>query len=319
MKSETRREHHNPACVLARWLLLAALAALVACGGGERVSTFTPQRIVAFGDEASVITSAGRKYTINALDSAGALDCKTNPIWVQYLALVFTLPFAQCNPDGAIVRSINYATAGAKVADISPQIDQHFAAGGFGGQDLVTILAGSNDVIEQYRLYPAQSEAAIIAVLEARGEALAAQVNRVAAAGGKVLIATLPDLGLTPFALAEQAAHPAPDVDRAALIRRLLERFNAKLRINIINDGRLIGLVVADQLVQVMVKSPGSYGLVNVTGAACTVALPDCTSQTLVTGATSDNWLWADSLQLGPVAHRQLGLLADVRARNNPF
>jgi hypothetical protein len=52
---------------------------------------------------------------------------------------------------------------------------------------------------------------------------------------------------------------------------------------------------------------------------ACTVALPDCTTQTIVTGANADNWLWADSLQMTPAGHRQLGATAERRARNNPF
>jgi len=318
MKFESRREHGMQARRLALSCCLALLWLLASCGGGDRVSTFVPQRLIVFGDEASVITPAGKKFTVNAVDSSGAIACNSNPNWVQYLAQVFGLVFAQCNAAAAPVTAIDYAAAGAKVADISAQIDQHLATGTFGAKDLVTVLVGANDVVEQYRLYPAQSEATLIATLEARGAALAGQVNRIAQAGGKVLVATVPDLSLTPFALAEKAANPATD-DRAALIRRLLDRFNAKMRINLINDGSMIGLVFAEDLVQLMVRFPQSYGLVNVIDAACTTALPDCTTQTLTTGASGDTWLWADSLQLSAGGHRQLGANAEGRARNNPF
>jgi outer membrane lipase/esterase len=127
----------------------------------------------------------------------------------------------------------------------------------------------------------------------------------------------VPDLGLSPFAGAENAANPGSD--RGALIQRLVERFNARMRFNLINDGTMIGLVFGDQVVQAMVRTPSNYSLVNVANAACATALPDCTTQTLVTGGSAETWLWADSLQLTPVGQRQLGSSAEARARNNPF
>jgi outer membrane lipase/esterase len=302
------------------WGLAAALAVLIAlasCGGGDRVGTFEPERLVAFGDETSVITSDGRKYSVNAVDANGAIACALSPNWTQYLAQAFGLVFAQCNPTNIAVTALSYATPGAKVTDIKTQIDQHLATGSFGGRDLVTVLAGVNDIIEQYRLFPAQSEDTLVAVLEDRGAALAAQVNRIATAGGKVLIATAPDISVSPFSGAENAANPGSD--RQAVLKRLVDRFNAGLRINLINDGTKIGLVFADEQVQSMVKTPSSYGLVNVANVACAIAPPACTTLTLVTGASGETWLWADSLLLSPFGQRQIGAVAESRARNNPF
>ena len=74
----------RPARRLAAWL--ATLTLLASCGGGDRVGTFIPGRLIAFGDETSVITPDGRKHTVNAVDTAGALDCACNPNWVQYLS-----------------------------------------------------------------------------------------------------------------------------------------------------------------------------------------------------------------------------------------
>ena len=90
-------------------------------------------------------------------------------------------------------------------------------------------------------------------------------------------------------------------------------------RVSVLQDGRFIGLVLADDQTLAMVKSPGSFGLSNLTEAACTVALPDCTTATLAAGASTATHLWADDRHFGPVMHNQLALLAESRAHNNPF
>ena len=313
-------------------VVVTTAALLAACGGGSQVTAFAPTRVLAFGDETSVIEDAnnngnGRKYTVNALAADNVtLNCAGNPIWVQYLATQYGLTFPQCNP-GAVAAPASRirAAAGAKVADVKAQIDAQLAADGFNGLDLVTILAGSNDILAQYAQYPGVPEATLVATLEQAGIDLAAQVNRVALAGGKVLIATVPDLGLTPFAVTE-SADPAKDSGRAALLTRLTARLNAKLRLNIINDGRKIGLLLADETFQTLVKFPTGYGLVNFTQPACTsAAVRDCTTLTLqpavgsAAAATAASWLWASPLQPGATGHSQLGQLAASRARGNPF
>ena len=52
--------------------LLAAVVAvlLVACGGGEQVETFRANRVIAFGDETSVINADHSKYSVNAVQLA---------------------------------------------------------------------------------------------------------------------------------------------------------------------------------------------------------------------------------------------------------
>jgi outer membrane lipase/esterase len=297
---------------------------LMSCGGGTQVERFVPTRLVVLGDQNSVINTDGSKYTVNATVSATDLtiDCKGNPIWVQVLANFYGFVFAQCNPTAAAVTGVMFASPGAKVDAIAAQTA---LAGAFVGTDLVTVLAGANDIIDQYKRYPGVSEAQLAAELEATGAALAAQVNAIADAGGKVLIATVPDMGLTPFAIAEKAANV--DTDRAALLTKLTARLNAKLRANINNDGRRIGLLLGDEMVQTVVKFPANYAYANVTAAAClsSAALPACTTATLqpasvdVAAAGSFSWLWADALHLSPGGHNQLGALAANRAAGNPF
>src|SRR4051794_41615356 len=48
----------------------------------------------------------------------------------------------------------SYATVGARVANLSLQIDQQIAAGGFAAGDLATVLVGANDIIDQFQQYP---------------------------------------------------------------------------------------------------------------------------------------------------------------------
>ena len=303
-------------------------AALASCGGGQQVVKFAPTRLIAFGDEASVIedinnNANGRKHTVNALKAdLVTLDCKSNPIWIQLLSSAYAITFAQCNPDavaspGGIIRAAPLAT----VADVVTQIDAQVVSTGFSGTDLVTVLAGANDIVARYKQYPALSADDAVAAVEQAGSALADQVNRIGKLGGKVVVATVPDVGLTPYALAEKAAHT--DTDRAALLTRLTARFNAKLRLGLINDGRMIGLIFADELIQAMVKNPATFSLLNVIDAVCDpVKAPQvsaCTTQTLVTAGSAAAYLWADAQQLSPVGQGNLGGLAITRARGNPF
>jgi outer membrane lipase/esterase len=321
---------------------------LASCGGGGQVEKYQPSRIVSFGDETSMIVDGsdptvdltgvvgvslqnGAKYTVNAIKdkatNAGAtlLDCKLNSIWNQYVATAYGLVFPQCNPDGFPTTSRIFATKGATVAAVKTQIDTFLAQPDtFTSATLVTILAGQYDVRAQYDLVKAGTitEAQAQANIEQAGTDLATQVNRVGQAGGKVLIATIWDVGTTPFGLAEDLASPG----RAALLSLLSSRFNSKLRIGIINDGKMIGLVLADEVISSAVKNPG-VTFVDVQKPACDpVKAPlvlQCTTDTLASTSTvtvtGDTNVWADDLHLSSGAHRAVGSLAVTRATGNPF
>jgi len=323
---------HKARALRAVFGTLAAALVVAACGGGSSRDTFHPTRLVVFGDQTSVICDGsdgacarGHKYTINALSTAdGSFDCASNPIWVQVLASAYSFGFDQCQPSGITNKqAVIVAKNGAKAADLSGQIDGFVAGGDFAQTDLVTVLVGTNDIVEQYQAYsdPSLSKDAINAELATRGAAVAAQVNRIANAGGKVLAVTVPDVGLTPFAVAEEKLNPG----RAALLKEFSASFNGALRLGLLNDGRKIGLVLGDELVQSLVTNAAAYALANVTDAACNlslVPLQDCTASTLVTdpaGASASTWLWSSPLQLSPAGHSRLGSAALSRAQNNPF
>ena len=297
----------------------AAAAAIAGCGGGDQVGQFTPTRVLAFGDESSVITAEGRKYTVNALKSDNTtLDCATHALWIQTIANAWAIVFPQCNPNAVASPSGKiYAAAGAKAGDLAAQVKAHRDSGSFGRRDLATVLVGANDIVELYNMYPATGADALVALAETRGAMVAAQVNEIAIAGAKVVVATTLDIGQSPFGIAEGAK----GADRPALLSRLASRFNARLRTNLINDGRIIALTLADERVQSIVARPGDWGFANVRDATClpSAPLPSCTTQTLAAGASIATWLWADALRLSPGGHSKLGELAVSNINNNPF
>lgn len=298
-----------------------SLAVLASCGGsGQQVEPFAPTRVLVFGDEQSLLQPDGKKYSINALDANGALDCAAFPVWTQSLAANFGMVFPGCPGTVAQPQGRMYATVNARVADVAAQINTHLGGDTFSRTDLVTVFAGLHDILDMYSQFPGRSRADLIQDAAAAGGALAAQINRIARADGRILYVTLPDLGRTPFALAERIANPG-GIDRAALLTDLAKSFNDNLKALVINDGRFIGLVSEDDLSVAVTNNPGGSGYANVTDAACldTVALVDCTSATLVTNATATSFYWADKTHLSAGAQANLSQAALVRARGNPF
>lgn len=308
---------------------LAAALVLASCGGGKQVEKFVPTRVLSFGDESSVLDDSqspgnARKYTVNYFNANTQLrECTTSPIWVQYVVQTFGMVFPQCNPAN-IANSPNrvLAAPGAGVVEVTAQIDQFLATDRFTNKDLVTIMVGVNDVLSRYKAYPTVSEAQATAEIEALGVQLANQVNRVAALGAKVVISTIVDIGQAPYAYTEKAAHT--DIDRSAYMSRLVARFNSKLRVTILNDGRQIGLILSDELIQSIVRFPvGSTVFTDVATPVCDAAkapdVRDCTTQTLIANGSGETFLWAQGIYLSAGGQRLIGELAATRALNNPF
>jgi lysophospholipase L1-like esterase len=308
---------------------------LASCGGGQQVERYVPTRLVSFGDENSAIVDVnsdrnGAKYTVNALKdpttTAGAvvLDCATNPVWNQYVGQAYGLVFPECNPSSVATSSRNLSVLGALASgtsnSVQSQIDSFVATDKFDSKTLVTIMAGQNDVLAQYAAFKAGTISAdqAQANVEQAGSNLAAQVNRIADLGGKVLIATMLDQGTTPYGLAEEAAVAG----RSAFLTLLSTRFNSKMRIGLVNDGTRIGLVLADEGISGNIKSTSST-FTNLTQAACdstkAASALQCTTSTLVTGGSGDTYMWADDRHLSAGGQRVVGGLAATRASGNPF
>jgi outer membrane lipase/esterase len=303
-------------------LALAASALLAGCGGGTAIEPFAPTRLMAFGDELSVLQADGRKYTVNALNATtGALDCAANPLWIQTVAQAFSLVFAGCNPASAPVSATTYATVGAKASQLSAQIDTALAAVPANDKQLATVLLGVHDILELYGRYPTTPLNDLLTEARARGRIVGEQVNRLALAGPAVIIVTAPDLGLSPFGQAQKALDASASPNRAQVLTQIGDAFNSGLRVALINDGRLIGLVSGDQLVRDLSTFPGFYGIANFSTPVCldTAALPNCDTNTLISGGSATTYAWADGFRFSAGVHSQLGLVAQARALRNPF
>lgn len=314
-------------------LVAATLAVMAGCGGGtSQFEPFVPERLFAFGDEASALTTdapAGRNYGINGTSanntpedtSDDPIDCKLQPNWVQSLAASYGFVFAECNPDNVTdIRARNtrnWAAPGARVSEVAAQVEAQVAAGGFRDKDIVALMVGVNDILELYGQFDGTNEAALLAEARARGDRSGLIVNRLVALGAKVVVSNIPDLGLTPFAVKANAANPGSD--RAGLLSRLSSTFNERLGVTLLIDGRFVAFVQTDQRLLAINRSPAGFAVANITDAACATPPPSCTNNTLVTGASASTWLWAGDVLLSARGQSEVASLAITRAQRNPF
>ncbi len=327
-------------CRVDRWSAVALRGSLVtlatvgalllsSCGGSGQSSQskrFKPTRMIVFGDESSLLlppsTPNGidaRKYTNNGFDvpdTNSKLDCSGNPLWVQKLADEYKLVFAECNSTGATPTAQMRATAGGKVANVVAAVDA-FLASTPGNKpvptDLITMMAGTNDVLELYdrvtnSANPAPLlQAAAVAEIQRRAELLAAQANRLTNLDntlGRVMYSTIPEVNLTPFGRSQSSAGQS-------LLKLLSTSFNDRFRGKITINGRSLGFLDTQNqffnVVDSVDRGGQPSGIIDDRNAVCTVPVLSCTPLTLVSGATVSNYLWADDIHFSYAAHNFIG------------
>ncbi len=314
--------------------VLVASALLTACGGGtSQVEAFHPARLIVFGDENSMIkddgnTGDGFKYTINDRTATNEGKCLALPTFVQSLASHYGFVFKQCNPSGDLPKAFVQALEFARVDDATTGLAQQIASvPDLNVTDMVSVMIGANDVIELYERTQNGGMSSADAMAEAarRGTHAAEQVSAILKTGARAIVVLTPDMGLSPYAMSANLIDPGA----SALMSSLTYQFNGNLRTQITpNDGRYFGLVLGDDSVAAMAKSPSSFlsAPSDATNAACTTALvTDCVitndtaTTTLVNGAASGTHLWASDRNFGPNAHSRIAAQVVARAANNPF
>jgi outer membrane lipase/esterase len=356
-----RINRYSAAALRSSLAAVAGALLLASCGGGGSGTNYVPSRLIVFGDEFSMMVKPdgsgstdtdAKKYSINGFTPDTITpDCYSNLLWIQTLAYYYGLGFAECNDvPGATPTAFIKAEFGAKVAGVVRQIDNFLtpAPAGQGGRlvksDLVTVMVGTNDVIELYervRLYqtaPSDSNAltreAALTEAARRGELLADQFDRVTQYGSndkaRALYVLIPNVGDSPYGYSQESTTGGSG--SRDLLKRLTIAFNDELRSKITINGRSIGQVnIYDTFNNVTnPKKPSDVtkaGILNTKDAACLdeVTILECTSSTLqpgtdtVAAASESTWLWAKDWYFGPIGHSLLGNNAIAIVNNNPF
>jgi outer membrane lipase/esterase len=308
---------------------VGALVALASCGGGTyQQKVFVPARILTFGDENSRMEgSQGLKYSINGISpSTLQVDCSQNPIWNETLANSYGLVYQRCNINANFeTDAIDLTTVGATVDDVVNSVAAFTAGDTFNGNDIVTIWVGMHDVLNEYKANATGDETVLLTNMKEQGIKLAGVVNQIENAGAKVILLTIPDMSLSPYAYAESQKG---DFDRLKLLQDMSTQFNLGLVTNFINDGSKIALVQVDNYVRNAVRNPSGSGYIQFPnqfyGCLDSAPLPTCNDNTLRadpdTGQQdSARFLWADATHLGSVIQGQIGTAAARQAHSNPF
>jgi outer membrane lipase/esterase len=305
------------------WLLAAASAlALSACGGGDIVSSFSPSRVVAFGDSMADVGQTGARYTVN--------DGTINN-WTQFVANSFSLTLAPVSQGGT-----SYATGNARVTlkpdaagdsstpTVTEQIDSFLASGAPAAGDLILVNAGTADVIAEAQavMTGTQTSDQMVAHVEQAAVDLAAQVRRLVDAGAQhVAVAGPYNLSRSPWATA---------TNQQTLLDTASSRFNAKLLVAMVDLGANVLYVDAALEFNLLTSNPSASSLTDASTVVCTsvdqgpgigtgtgqVNSHLCTPSTIQSGLAYQDFLFADRVYPTPRGQQLFGDFAQARIRD---
>jgi outer membrane lipase/esterase len=364
-------------------LATAAAAILAGCGGGgsggDQQLRTSYSSLVSFGDSLSdvgtykvgnVLAMGGGQYSVNA---------PTAKNWTELLAAQMGLPApcpAQTGLEGTVffvavtntAACLNYAQGGSRVtapygpgninlpgADqrfgqltvpIRTQILNHLAkkSDKFSGTELVTVMAGANDLFIQlatvggtvaaaqtagiaaaadptnavkaatasaYATAAAAAPQAAQTAMGTAGAELAGYIKTLILAKGatKVLVLNIPDVKGTPFGL-------STDANTQVLIDLMVTAFNSELKSGLQGTPGVL-LVDAFTASKDETANPAQYGISNATTPAC--ILNDLTKNSLASSlvckesntvaADVSKYLFADSVHPSPYGYQLLAQL----------
>lgn len=208
---------------------------------------------------------------------------------------------------------------GQLTVPVTTQIVNHLAANGgrFSGKELVTVLAGANDVFVNADAVAnatspedaqAKGAAAVAAMAQAGVELATLIKTQIVAKGAThVVVLNLPNISNIP---ASVAAGPIAQ----ALTDAMTQAFNAQLKNGLGTDAAVLQVDLYTQNTD-QVANPAKYGLTNVTTPACNNQFPNapgflapslvCTTATTIAGDVS-HFLFADDVHPTPYGHSLL-------------
>ena len=207
---------------------------------------------------------------------------------------------------------------GQLTAPVADQLQRHLAKqGGFGSAELVTVLAGANDVFMNLATLqatvgaggdPNQAAAAAVSAMTAAGSELAnlVRADMLPRGARRVVVVTVPDITKTPFGLTF-------DASTSALVQQMTQAFNDQV-VQGLQSASGVLLVDGYGASQTIAASPQTYGIGNSTTPACDPALAQlgslsCSAATTLPGVDVSGYQYADGVHPTPLGHK---VLADV-------
>jgi phospholipase/lecithinase/hemolysin len=274
----------------------SSAALLTACGSGSVVSDLNPTRFITAGEGFADVGQKGYRFTIN----------DGTPNWVQQLAANYGQTLTAASTGGwgyaqgfARVNSDD-ATSGTNAPSVKAQIDTLLArlgSAGFDKQgDVMMINGGMADIVEAVKA--TGISAATTQTVKAAGTALGEQVRRLVNAGATHVVVTgVYNLGNTPW---------GEGLNQVSAINDLSTTFNDALKVDIVDLGNNVLFFDSALFFNLIYNNDNNdYSLDNSRNPVCiTPDATTCTLSTLVAGADSTRWLFADNLHFTPTIQR---------------
>ena len=309
----------------------------------------------------AVAAGGGGKFTINGNGTAQHPEL-TGQIWDEMIAAQLGLPApcaAQTGLQGDAARGLSapvanhpgcydYAQGGARITDpvgpgnvlagspigeltvpIVTQVANHLAVAGgrFQGNDIVFVMAGSNDVVAWWGVLAdganaaaqaagadpgAQAQAraayltangpgAVSALVVAGGQLASIISQQIVGAGANyVVVNNVPDLSGSPLGNVQ-------DPQLRTLVQQMVQGFNQALKSGI-DALPQVAQVDVYALSQDVLANPAFYGLTNTTAPACGPNALDgnslaCTVANVYPGVDASHVLFADTVHPTPYGH----------------
>lgn len=279
---------------------------------------------------ASQLSLAAPCAAQTGLQSSGALAAFAAPVTSHAECTAYAQGGSRVsNPIGpwnaALLASSDPTTAfqgqlGQLTVPVVTQITNHLGktGGSFNGKELVLVLAGANDVFMNLATVgvtttPAQAATAMATAAVELSNLVKSQI--VGKGAKYVVVVNLPNISLTPSAIASEATKPGSQ----ALTDAVTQAFNTQLASNL---SGVQGVVLVDAYAQStdQAKNPAAYSLSNVTTPACSsssAANPlqgyslTCTNASTIAGDIS-HYQYADPVHPTPYAHDLLARLVSL-------
>lgn len=210
-------------------------------------------------------------------------------------------------PNSIALQALGQQTLGLIAKPLADQMAAHLTAAGgqYSGQELVTVLAGANDVFMELSLTAPTSPSTAVTNVATAGATLGQLIKTQIVAKGaqRVLVLNMPDVAGTPFAKSLGA-------NTAALIDAMVTAFNAQLAAQLQGVPQ-VRLADAYSVSKDQVANPAQYGLVNVKDAACganalgTTSLV-CNASNTLAGVDVSHYQFADDVHPTAYGHQLL-------------